>query len=459
MKISNAKNLIQKVNAGKNNGADGTSTGKIDNIFEDTKKASAASKITLNSDESYEESAFDFAGYDIPEGYSHYERGRSYFDIYRRGKDYKSQFVHTDDYTKDDLIKDFPSLTPVANSHQAEENTDVARALGINGLIDEETIQGATGDCWLISALYSLSGTEAGKDIIRDAIKVNDDNTVTISFAGIGVSYTISKDELDKFDTDNNTSDQFSNGDNDVLAFELATQKLWQDMQSGRVNLNTDNNDILYVGNGGNITNGGLPSQLIYYLTGVEPNQVYNQDLSNLSQSQVYEVLQNAYKSGNCSLTFGVYNGVHTATLADGTKYEIDLGQGGHALAITDIQDGTLTFVNPWDTSKKYTMTWEEFANLGVGYMCSSDLTKTSLASEIVDMTDPSNEIKINPDGHRTHNNPSDRIFRHHDHITKSFYNFFDELIKSIINSKEDKKTKKDKKEVKDIEDKVEDKK
>ena len=450
MKIN--KNLVQKVSGGKSNGVNNSNTDKIDNIFENTKNENAFSKVVLNNNESYDDSALDFSGYDIPEGYSHYERGKSYFDIFRRGKDYKSQFVHTDDYTKEDLIKDFPNLSPVTNPHQAEENNDVARALGINGLIDEETIQGATGDCWLISALYSLSGTQAGRDIIKNSITVNKDNTVTIAFAGIGVSYTITKDELAKFDTDDITSDQFSNGDNDILAFELATQKLWQDMQSGRVQLNTDNNDILYVGNGGNITNGGLPSQLIYYLTGVEPNQIYNQDLSNLSQSQVYEVLQNAYKSGNCSLTFGVYNGVHTATLADGTKYEIDLGQGGHALAITDIQDGTLTFVNPWDTSKKYTMTWEEFANMGVGYMCSSDLTKTNPASEIVDMTDPSNEIRINPNGHRTHNNASDRIFRHHDHITNSFYNFFDELIKSIINSKEDKKTKKNKKE-EDVED------
>ena len=390
----------------------------------------------------FQDNSFSFVEeYDIPYGYSHYEYNGASFDIYRTDDDYQSQFVHPDDVSREDFDKQFPYLEPI--NPRGEDSTDSAKTVaGVNGKIDEEALQGATGDCWLISALYSMSNSEEGQKLIQDAIKVNDDNTVTVSFKGIGVSYTLTADEISQFDTDGNTSDEYSNGDNDVLAMELATQKLWKDIKDGRVTLDTQNKDLLFAGNGEGISSGGLPSQLLYYLTGVEPTQLYNSDLSDLSQNQIYGELQKAYQSGNYSLTFGLYGNGHKAKLTNGETFELDFNNGGHALAITDVQKDTVTFVNPWDTSKKYTMSWEEFSKLGVGYMSSADLSKTNQKSEIKDMTSESNYISKNEYPSRNSRGSRGSVAPNYDYEGKDsggffdgLFDLFDELIKEMIYS------------------------
>ncbi len=343
---------------------------------------------------------------EIPNGHSRYEYNGARYDIYRKDDEYKSQFVHPYDFDRSDFEKHFPYLEPVVNSANTNKKDSIS---SINGLIDENTIQGATGDCWIISALYSLASNEKGKEIIKNSIKVNEDNTVTVTFAGIGVSYTLTENEISRHDTDNFTSDNYSNGDNDVLAAELAVEKLWQDIERGKISLNTDSETLLYTGEGMGISTGGLPSQLVYYLTGVESDEYYNDDVSDLSEKEVYNILEDAYKSGNKALTFGVYNNTHTAKLTDGTVFELDLGNGGHALAITEIKEDTVTFVNPWDTSIKYEMSYKEFARLGIGYISSSNLNNASQVSEIKDMTDKnsysySDSYSYIPDDYSTFN-------------------------------------------------------
>lgn len=325
----------------------------------------------------------------IPNGHSKYEYNGSRLDVFRHDDQYKSQFVHPKDFSRDDFNKHFPDLEPV--THHFDENTNSNSIDSVNGEIDEASLQGDTGDCWLIASLYSMASTEKGKEIIKNSITVNDDSSVTVAFNGLGVSYNITNNELSRHDTDNNQSDSYVNGDNDILAVELAVEKLWKDIDSGRVVLNTENEDLLYTGEGNGIADGGLPNQLVYYLTGIESEEYYNEDLSNLSKNEIYEILNNAYKNKNSTLSIGVYGNMHSATLTDGTTYELDTQGGGHALAITDVQEDTLTFVNPWDTSVEYKMSWEEFTSLGIGYISYANLDDAIIADEIVDMTDESN--------------------------------------------------------------------
>ena len=73
------------------------------------------------------------------------------------------------------------------------------------------------------------------------------------------------------------------------------------------------------------------------------------------------------------------------------------MGYGGHALAITDIQENTSTFVNPWDTSVEYNISWEEFANLGIGYICSANLDNSKISKEITDMTNTKGGYNFEP--------------------------------------------------------------
>lgn len=53
----------------------------------------------------------------------------------------------------------------------------------------------------------------------------------------------------------------------------------------------------------------------------------------------------------------------HNFYTADGAGSIFNIGEA-HVFAITDITGTTVTFANPWDSSKTYTVTWEEFINM-----------------------------------------------------------------------------------------------
>jgi len=295
----------------------------------------------------------------------------------------------------------------------------------VNGEIDEAVAQGATGDCWLISGVLALNSTEAGRQIIKDSIKVNSDGSITVTFKGLGVSYTISPEEIQKYDTDNIKDDAYSNGDNDMLVLELAVEKLRKDIENGVVKLSENLPDQYYImseynednvkGTPGAAIYGGYEEQLIYFMTGVISEAKYaNDDLSlfapdeqhltalakGLEEDVVIDMLRNAYNSGNTCLTFGIYGGAgiegscHSAKLIDGRTlyfhFENIEGWGGHALTITDLTKDTVTFVDPNNPSTEYTMSWKEFAKFGIGCITSADLS--GVAGEVP--TTPS----VNPD-------------------------------------------------------------
>ena len=327
---------------------------------------------------------------EAPEGLTQFSFNGASLDIFRNKDKYKTQFVYPQNFNMNEFMDkcvNFKSNRPdpVQLSPESAKGT-------INGTIDETVVQGRTGDCWLISSLLSLSKNDQGRKVISDAITQNSDGSVTIDFKGVGVSYTLTKDEIAQFDTDKVLNDSYSNGDNDVLVFELAAEKLRQDIQNGKVQV--DNKAMAYVGNGGGITDGGDPAQMIYYLTGTQSNQIMNQS-GSLTRDQLNSALQDALNT-NSVVNIGLLDGYHSCKCTDGSTYSIDLSEGGgHALAVTNITQDTVTFVNPWDSSKEYTVTWDEFANLGVDYMCSSDLTQKD-EKQTVDLTNGSKQLENN---------------------------------------------------------------
>ena len=42
----------------------------------------------------------------------------------------------------------------------------------MNGIIDEGFTQGITGDCWLLTAVYSMAQNEQGRQITKSQIKI-----------------------------------------------------------------------------------------------------------------------------------------------------------------------------------------------------------------------------------------------------------------------------------------------
>lgn len=110
----------------------------------------------------------------------------------------------------------------------------------IDGAIDEPIQQGNVGDCWLVSAILALNATKRGKKALKDSIEVDSNGNVTVSFNGLRytdnetVQYTITAEEIAANCGDNSI---FSRGSKDLLVFELAMNKLEEDLRKqGLVN-------------------------------------------------------------------------------------------------------------------------------------------------------------------------------------------------------------------------------
>lgn len=325
---------------------------------------------------------------DIDEGVTTFEYRDSEVTTYKKGIDLSIQVRGKADIQ--DILKKLPNLKPIEILPADTTGSDGTN--GINSEIDEKVSQGGTGDCWILTGVLALNSSEIGKQIIKESIQVNNDGSVTVHFKGLGVSYTISADEIKKHDTDSIKNDAYSNGDNDMLVLELATKKLMADIASGKVKLNVpaDSVEAIYNEDGG--IEGGFAQNMIYYLSGEQSDfaYAYGKEQKGLPADEVINFLKNAYKNGNSVLTFGVYGSGHSATEIDGTPYKLNIS-GGHALAITNLTATTVTFVNPWDSTKEYTMTYEEFAKLGIGMITATDLSE-------LDNVEPENpNVPIDP--------------------------------------------------------------
>ena len=319
----------------------------------------------------------------IPQGVSTYELDGNDITVYRKDDDIKGQVVGYDVNLKDLLknFSDWKAVEPVA-----VDNDNTTNPSGVNGKIDEHVGQGGTGDCWLLTGVLALNSTKVGKNIIKSSITANADGSVTVNFKGVGVSYTISLDEIKKHDTDNIKKDAYSNGDNDMLVLELAVEKLKNDIASGKVKLDVIEDSYEgYNGESGEIE-GGFPQQLLYFLTGEEsttatatyiraPQTPNDPAQTFIPESYINKIFNEALENGNTAITFGLYDGTHSAKLTNGKDYTLPLGRGGHALAITNLTKDTVTFVNPWDSTQEYTMSWSEFAKLGIGMIATTDLS------------------------------------------------------------------------------------
>ncbi len=255
-------------------------------------------------------------------------------------------------------------------------------ASGVNGEIDEYIKQGQTGDCWIISGIIALNSTNEGKQIIKNSITINEDGSATVSFKGAQASYRITAEDIKRFDTDNNTYDCYSNGDNDMLILELAVERLKKDVRDGKVSLGLSEDTYEGYHNNEYSIEGGFAQQLIYLMTG-KTSETYIADgettydlADGLSNDEVYSVLRDAANHPGTVLTIGLYYDVKHANCVDGKVFNIDLTNGGHALAVTNVdeENQTVTIVNPWDSTEEFTMSWAEFANLGIGQISSTKL-------------------------------------------------------------------------------------
>ncbi len=216
------------------------------------------------------------------------------------------------------------------NSNQNYPNLGKVKEKGINGIIDETVYQGNYEDCWLISGVLAMSYTDAGADIIKDSIKARTDGSIDVTFPYACETYNIPQDEFEKNNLSINSKNyDYSVGDDDMLALELATEKLIQAQGITKYS----------------IKDGGNP----YYIF-----KMFNADFITVSKTP--EEIICAFKE------FERFPDKYAMTLGVLDNSICGLREN-HGYTIKNVDENTVTLIDPWNTSKEITVDKNELLN------------------------------------------------------------------------------------------------
>lgn len=197
-----------------------------------------------------------------------------------------------------------------------------------NGKIDRDFRQGRTADCWLIASIKAIALTPKGLQLLNDSIKLDNSGNVFVTLKGVGKTYKITPEQL----AGNN---QFSSGDMDVRALEIAMDRYFIEERGvrSRIDLNGNKEYVafkLLTGKGGknffSDSYGRLPDIWI------TDNQINNFNKENH--------IACVAAVGKENLTFGSSD--------DGDKITLHTN---HAYAVQGSDAKNVYLINPWDTS------------------------------------------------------------------------------------------------------------
>ena len=332
-------------------------------------------------------------------------------------KNYKVGAISKETLTKMNSTDFFKILEQVIST----DNKAVYALYTVDSSFDYVNQQ-SVGDCWLLAGLAALNATEAGKSIVKNLITRLADGSVEVWLPGRNKHYMISPEELTAKDNEYKTNnvDNYSAGDNDVLALEIAIERLRAEEGKGGL---TDFLEGLesFVGMGdGSIDealSGGWSNELFKYLLG--DNHVVTElradDLLEvitkgfnglfgirgkfkLDESKVRNFLKDAYqkvkageklngegfKNSNYAIAFSLlasydatWNCPAKVTIYDKDGNIIDVKEDtfnyhgsdkfdGHVFGVVDITEDSISFANPWNSRTVYTVSWNDFINLGI---------------------------------------------------------------------------------------------
>ena len=213
----------------------------------------------------------------------------------------------------------------------------------------EDSMQNQNGDCWLLSAINALKYA-LGDDFIKDIVEYHDGYTIVHLKGGAG-DYVVYDDEVKELNDANKVADSRS-GEVDYAILEIAIQKYKDDQADGKV-ISTGGLGNAFVlhdktNSRQQSTYGGKSSEAIYLLTGKLGKEI--------TDRKKYDEYLNMYMQ-NDEAELAFYS---SDVIYDIEGNEIYDGSGPHAFAIKSVDEGTVTIVNPWDSSKEYVISKDE---------------------------------------------------------------------------------------------------
>ena len=218
------------------------------------------------------------------------------------------------------------------------------------------------GDCWLLSDINALNQTEWGRQAIYDAIIPDEDNSggVTIKFKGSPLkqkSFHITAEEIDKA----RKSGHYSRGDDDMIAFELATEKLAKTLEKiGFGKRITGFDDLTdhksYISGGGIYDKNGYTMDISELILGQKDIEVSFTQKTKLPNQFLQKFSENIDNTASVC-TFNMVHDVEGRSPNDPVH-------GNHAYAIKKFVYGKyVTLIDPYHSNKEIKLSWNKFIN------------------------------------------------------------------------------------------------
>ncbi len=281
-------------------------------------------------------------------------QGRLTDTAYKSGTDKtqnrESKTVYNDDGTRTVSTKTFiGTTTNTYDDNNKLVSSDKKYNYDVNGKI-EDTSQASIGDCWVLSGVNSLRTSSVGEAYLKNAIKQNDDGSVTVTLKGVNKQYTYSAKEIieNKY---SDSSKSFSTGDTDMNLLERAIGDYRSELIASGDYKKDGRNLAKTAGKDATVTDplkGGQIDEAIYYITGKTSKFVCNDEKETKKMIETYDKSSNKYVM-NCSFK------------------EKDESVGSittsHAYSITNVDEDNVYVVNPWDSSKEIAYPKDKFFN------------------------------------------------------------------------------------------------
>ena len=310
-------------------------------------------------------------------GYKRFFMTNIFFKIFECTSKYENK------YNNHKYKKNNNDTSIYKQSEKKLRSTSENKNYDLNGQIDPSQ-QGDAGDCWLLSGLNSFSYSKKGREIIDDAITIKE-NGASVNFRGLKKQVEITNDEMNAA----RKSGLYSDGDDDVLLMELATEKVMDMIQDG------DISSPLFLQESASDSNLSIRSgnfrDIVYLLTGdkaeytqntskKENNNGYERRLNELrptiKQENKLDSIYNTFEKDSDSISATIsfsdetnFNSNNPVKIKDIERNDVILTNGTecHSWSIKSVDGDNVTIVNPWDSSFDVTVSRNELSKYADG--------------------------------------------------------------------------------------------